>query len=448
MIPQKYRYFTTRVLERLQGLVANQSTSAKQDEVLTKLDQMIVLLGGGDSESQSPAERDSFGRLRTSQPFTLFDSKKLNSNKALFWDDQEVSGSGTTTTYNTNRASVTLGVADTTAGKRVRQTFQRFNYQPGKSLEIFNTGVMGAAAAGITRRIGYFDDQNGIFFQQTSSGMSVGIRSYVTGSAVDTVIPQASWNTDTMDGSNDENNPSGLLLDPTKVQIFAMDIEWLGVGSVRFSVVINGALYLVHQQNHANIIDSVYMSTPNLPLRYEIENDGTGPAATIEDICTTVISEGGAQQTGITGYVSTGGTHIDASAANTIYAIHGIRLRADSLDSVVRLINVSLLAQTSDDFEWLLIADPTVAGTFTYSNVDGFSIQHALGVAANTITPGSGTILDGGLVNASDNVNIKLDSLYYLGSAIDGTPNTLVLAVRPLGANCDIEGTLTWSETA
>ena len=42
------------------------------------------------------ANLDAFGRLRVSQPTTLFDSKQTQSNLPLFWDDQETSGTGTT----------------------------------------------------------------------------------------------------------------------------------------------------------------------------------------------------------------------------------------------------------------------------------------------------------------------------------------------------------------
>ena len=74
---------------------------------------------------------DAFGRSRVSEPYTVFDSKQLGSNQSLFWDDQETSGSGTSSDYSEDTSSTTLTVSATTAGTRVRQTFQRFNYQPG-----------------------------------------------------------------------------------------------------------------------------------------------------------------------------------------------------------------------------------------------------------------------------------------------------------------------------
>ena len=216
---------------------------------------------------------DAFGRLRVAEPQTLFDSKQLFDNQPLFWDDQQVSGSGTTSTHDPNTASTVMAVGATTAGNRVRQTFMRFNYQPGKSHLIFMTGTLGSSGGGtgITRLAGYGDDENGVFFVDKEGTINVRKRSYKTGSVVDTDVPQASWNIDTLDG----NGVSGITLDATKSQILVFDMEWLGVGRVRCGIVVDGKVYYCHEFLHSNVEEGVYISTPNLPLRYEIDNDGT-----------------------------------------------------------------------------------------------------------------------------------------------------------------------------
>jgi hypothetical protein len=383
----------------------------------------------------SSPKRDSFGRQRTSSPFTLFDSKLLGDRRDLFWDDQEVSGSGTGTTYSSARASETLSVSDATAGNRTRQTFQRFNYQPGKSMLINQTFVFSEGASGITRRVGYFNDDNGLFFQQDGEDLSFVIRTKVSGVVVDNVYPQSTWNIDTL-----------ADLDITKAQILYIDFESLQVGSVRFGFVIDGAIRYAHVQHHANRIDSAYFSTPNLPLRYEIENDGTGPAATLECICSTVISEGGQEETGVTRSASTEGTHLNANAANTLYALIGYRQKADHLDSIVNLTRFSVLAETLDDFEWQIVLNPTVAGTFTYSDETNSAVQTAKGTTANTVT--GGTILSAGFSASNSGQVIPENTFRWIGSAIDGTRDELVLCVRPLSNNADIQGSISWRESS
>ena len=244
---------------------------------------------------QIAGNMDAFYRMRISEPLTIFDSKQLVDSQPLFWDDAQTSGAGTSSTYNTNQASTSISVSASTAGTRVRQTFRYFNYQPGKSQLVIMTGIFGSVLAGITSRLGLFTANNGMFFEQSPLGMGVVVRSFTSGVAVDTRINQANWNLDTMDGTG----PSGITLDFTKTLIYIIDYEWLGVGTIRYGVYVNGLPYYVHAVHNSNINTVVYMSTPNLPLRYEISNDGTGLASSLTHICTTVITEGGRQQTGL-----------------------------------------------------------------------------------------------------------------------------------------------------
>lgn len=388
---------------------------------------------------------DAFGHHRVAEPTTLFDSKQLHDSQPLFWDDQEVSGSGTSSAHDADRASTIMTVGATTAGKRVRQTFQRFNYQPGKSQLIKMTGVLSPSGgqSGIDAKMGLFDDENGVYVGISGGTVSFGIRSYVTGSAVDNEVAQASWNVDPMNGSG----RSEVTLDPTKSQIFWFDLEWLGVGSVRCGFVIDGKFIHCHTFHHANIISSVYMSTPNLPLRYEIENDGTGPEATLEHICSDVESEGGQEANGVN-YCQTTDQAGESFTSGGLFAIIGIRLKAARLDQVVLLRKLSLWATSSVGWEWRLYWNPTVAATFTYNDDQG-SVQIAIGTAANTVS--GGNLIDGGLVgapgtgSAESNVDVALDNALRLGSAIDGTPDELVVAVKPAG-NTDIEAVLGWKE--
>ena len=207
-----------------------------------------ILIGAGDS-----ASIDAFSRLRVSDPQTLFDSKQIFDNQPAFWNEAETSGSGTSTAHSVNRASTTLSVTADTAGTRVRQTYRRFNYQPGKSQLIFQTFSMMDSTTGITKRLGYFDDNNGIFLQSKDGVMSIVKRSYVTGSAVDTVVNQSDWNLNKLDGS--DRNP--VSLSPEKANILVVDLEWLGVGRVRVGFVIDGMVFYAHEFSHANSINSV-----------------------------------------------------------------------------------------------------------------------------------------------------------------------------------------------
>lgn len=383
---------------------------------------------------------DAFGRQRVSSPQTLFDSKQIFDNLPFFWDDQETSGGGTGSTHSVDAASTTLSVSALTAGKRVRQTFRRFNYQPGKSQLIFATFSGFATEPGSIKRVGYFDGDNGLFFESSGGVLRAVTRSKASGAVVDTAANQTDWNLDKLDGTG----ASLITLDPSKSQIAIIDFEWLGVGRVRMGFVINGLLYYVHEFLNANNLTKVYMSTPNLPVRYEIENTGAGPADTFETICSAVISEGGLETTGILRSKSTAGVHIDANAANALYAVIGLRLKAAYFGTTIQLAKVSMISEGNQDFEWSLWWNPTVAGTFTFGDETNSACQTALGVTANTVT--GGTLIDSGFVVNQAALGAALENALALGATIAGVADRIVLCVRPLGGQADIQASITWRE--
>ena len=151
-----------------------------------------------------------------------------------------------------------------------------------------------------------------------------------------------------------------------------------------------------------------------------------------------MINEGGSDDTTSDKWMSTEGTHLDADTANQMYALLGVRLKSTTLDAAVSIDYVSLLAETSDDFEWVLYRDPTVAGTFSYSDYANTHVQRALGDNTNTIT--GGVPLAGGFIKGSDARHVPVSNDLFLSSKIDGTPVELVLCVRPLTVNLDIQG--------
>lgn len=390
---------------------------------------------------------DAFGRWRVSNPETIFDSKQLYDSQELVWDDQEIAGSGTATAHSANEAATTISVGATTLGTRARQTFMRFNYQPGKSQLIIMTFSEFDTATGITKRVGYFDGSNGLFFESDEGTIRVVQRSNVTGSPVDTSVDRASWNLDTMDGSG----KSGITLDFTKSQIAFIDFEWLGVGRVRMGFVINGKIYYCHEFLNANSLATVYMSTPNLPLRYEISNDGNGAADDFVHICSTVVSEGGSQKLGSLRYASNQDVSINANAAGTAYILVGIRLKSSQVGATVLIESASVLNETADDYEWFLVMNPTVANAITFGDESNSPVQSGVGNAGNpsnsTVT--GGTIITGGYVKSSGNTGSfqsNVSNAINLGSAIDGTRDEIYLCVRPLAANADVSGALTWRE--
>lgn len=377
---------------------------------------------------------DSFGRARVSQPETVFDSKQLGDKLPLVWDDATISGTASST-YSLNRASTTLAVSAGVAGRRARQTFRRFNYQPGKSQFILCTGVLAPEGfvRGVKRRIGYTDMINGMYFEAGFSEVSVVSLSNVSGAPVPTSFLQKDWNIDKMDGKG----RSGIKLDWTKSQIFVFEFEWLGVGTQMFGVVVDRTIHYVHAINNANKIVGVYCSTPNLPIRYEIEADGTqvGPAS-IEHICSTVISEGGRATLGTPRSVARTTLLATNNDAN-IYPLVAIELKSAYAGVNVVPTNISVACTTTSPYRWVLLRDPTVTGTaFSLNDLANSAVRFDI-ARTNATTVSGGTELASGF--GANDVSGSLQPLLdaYMGFSIAGLSTRLVLGVTRLSGTAE-----------
>lgn len=231
--------------------------------------------------------RDAFGRVRVSEQLALFYSTNVYYNTETMLN--LTSGAGAAIAHVPASSAVSLTVGTPSGERAVRQSSIYVPYIPGKSQLIALTGVMGAPKVNNVRRMGLFDDNDGLFFQVDSTGASVVVRSSVSGSVVDTKVSQSNWNLDKLDGTGAYKG----VIDLTKTQIFIIDYQWLGVGRVRFGLDLDGDVVYVHESLHANSLSAVYMASGTLPVRFENVNTGiTANATVMHEICAAVASEG------------------------------------------------------------------------------------------------------------------------------------------------------------
>lgn len=386
--------------------------------------------------SDSPAT-DAFGRLRVSHPWTVFDSNLAETNGSLIWETS-LSGSGTVTWLDDEAASE-LAVTTTNGDSAIRQTKEYFQYQPGKSQLIMMTGVMGAIKANVRQRIGYFDVNNGLFFEQDGTNLKVVRRTSVSGSPVDNAVNQSSWNLDTLDGTG----TSGITLDTSKTQIFIIDFEWLGVGRVRMGVVINGMIYYCHQFLNANSLTSVFMARPSLPCRYEITNTGTAASGTtLKQVCSTVISEGGFNYPGVVRSASNGANTVTVSTS--LIPLLSIRLKSANIRAKLRAIRLHLTVTNTQTIHWQLLWNPTLTGA-SFTSMGSTAISE-YDVTASSLTGGD-CILSG---YCSGDDHMDLTGIYTrlnIAANIAGTSDILTIAaIRASGSNATTGSSLTFEE--
>ena len=387
---------------------------------------------------------DAFGRLRVSNPFTLFDSSHRFADNQLWSTATATSGAAV---FNAAQGLVDLNVTTASGSEVIRETTKVFSYQPGKSLLVLSTFVMSSAKTNLRQRVGYYGTDNGYYLEQDGTTVSFVERTSVSGSLVNTPVAQASWNIDPMDGSG----PSGITLDLTKAQILFMDLEWLGVGTVRIGFVINGNFYVCHKFHHANLITTTYITTASLPLRYEITNTGvTSGASTLKQICSTVLSEGGYELNGLQQAMGIPiNTPRTLGTAGTFYPVISLRLKTTRLDGIVILSALSAMPITTGNYNWQLVATGTTTGGSWVSAGTNSCVEYNI----TGTTFAGGRILASGFFNATNQGSSQIDLLkealfkFQLErNGLTAAPFELTLIIASDSSSDTVVASLDWEE--
>jgi hypothetical protein len=416
----------------------SKNTSANSDS------NPIFVKGSSDTSFFAPTQSDAFGRLRVSNPLTLFDTQNRYFDHEQF--SSNVAGGGTVV-YNSNSSAFALSVTGNGSSVR-RETTKTFVYQPGKSLLVLNTFAMNAPMPGLTQRVGYFGTQNGIFFEANATTLNMVIRSYSSGSIVENRIAQSSWNGDKLNGTG----PSGITLNPALTQIFWTDVEWLGVGSVRVGFVINGQFIVCHTFNHSNIPGNIttYMTTACLPCRYEISS--TGPAGTMTQICSTVISEGGYSLTGLprSAAHNLASPRRLANGADTYTPLISIRLKSTNLDAIVLPINFTIAAVASSNYKYRIYKKAITTGGTWNSAGNNSSVEYNL----NPTSVISGDVNEEAFIISSNQSSQAPSQVAFAfeeqlqRDSFTGTAFEYVITATTTGNNQDLYASIEWQEVS
>ena len=410
---------------------------------------------------------DAFSRLRVSYPTTLIDIRfpgqsdgSANFLKNNLQISNASSGSYTGTYGNSKLVINALG-----AGYYISQTRNYCIYQPGKSLLFMATGILYPGNANYTTRIGYFDNiipltnpliiRNGLYFEHSGGVYSVNIKNNTT-----TTIVQADWNIDKLNGTG----LSGLTLDFTKTQLFVMDMEWLGVGRVRFGFYVYGKIQYCHQVTNINILTEPYTNTINLPVCYSIHNSSATatPANNFTQICSTVISEGGYSPLGRPFSISTGSPTPVAIAANVeepLLFLRGNVANPNYYHQNIIPKDLSMICSATNDLI-LYKLEYFLAGTYTgtqptWINVDSaYSVaQYARNLATgynntNAITLDQGYFYGRGTNTFSSLGDVFTNQVLQMTSNITNDSDILVLTATFVSSSgsTNVFGTISWQE--
>lgn len=400
-------------------------------------------------QTSGTTSADAFGRLRVSNPYTLFDSSHRYTDNGKW---VEIVTTGGSSSFNSDEGLIDLTVNTASGASVSRETKRVFNYQPGKSLLSLTSFNFNAAKAHLRQRIGYFGAENGFYLEQNGTDEPTLVkRSSISGSVVETKVAQSDWNIDQLDGTG----ISGLTLDLSKVQILWFDLEWLGSGTVRCGFIIDGAFIHCHSFHHANEIEGTYITTATLPIRTEILNtDVTASSSTLKQICATVLSEGGYEVRGQ-------GTEAklpiasprDLTDASTKYPVISLRLRSTKLDGVAILDSLNVLGITNNaNYCWEIVQNGTTSGGTWVAAATDSLVEY--NITATGYSQGSGEVLTAGYSIGSNQGSTtselhRTDLFEYQleRNSFTGTPFEMILIASTDTAGADVLASMGWQET-
>jgi len=271
--------------------------------------------------------RDNLGKTEVSEAQNLFEADFEYSAQPMRWEQYVVGGA--TIQQVSGQGGIQLSVTSAAGDIAIRQTRPYIRYQPGKTIYMSSGFVFGTAYTNQRQRVGFFDDGNGVFFEQgdptstNPSGMGVVYRSDVGGTPFDTRISYENW-----------SDPQGIknTIVWTQIQMIWIEFAWYGAGLLRWGVVIGGEPYTLHQVGIGNKASQTtpWSRTGNIPVRYELRNVGTSTAGSMYHYGVSVLAKGRIDsQRGFTyGYGMAAGTPArQPGASATRYPLLTVRYR-------------------------------------------------------------------------------------------------------------------------
>jgi hypothetical protein len=239
--------------------------------------------------SEGSPQFDAFGSLRVNEVTKLADYRPDQGDPSEFFWIRTASGGSSS--HSAVQSMTTLATTDAINSQSTFTSNRYHTYFPGYgTLAEFTVlhGDMGKT--GNRREWGMHDDSNGMFFRLDDTVLQIVVRTSTSGSATETVVNQADWNGNKLDGSG----ANDFLIDLTKVNLFWIDFQWLGSGKIRFGIYDDaGTRTVLHTFNNANINVVPYMQSGTLPLRFEnINTAGTISVSELKWICASVKTEG------------------------------------------------------------------------------------------------------------------------------------------------------------
>jgi len=245
--------------------------------------------------SLSKMQKGNMGNMKVSMSQNVYEADFEYGAQPLRWENIST---GTGTIKHLPQTGAVSMQITRQGDVTIRQSRPYHRYQPGKSMFMATAVNFNGPVTSQVQRVGFFDDSNGIFFEQGDpvtalngdgyfpggNGMGVVVRADINGLPIDTRIEYSNW-----------TDPHGIkgTLNWNNIQMLWMEYAWYGAGALRWGVLINGEAFILHEIGTGNTYTQAWSRTGNLPVRYEQRDIGTGSPNTMIHYGVSVIVEGG-----------------------------------------------------------------------------------------------------------------------------------------------------------
>lgn len=253
-----------------------QATMANSAPVVIASDQSVVPV--------NITQSDTFGQIISAVRYNQVEVDFSSTAPASISDITVTNTNGGSSSNSNGQAVFTTG-SNTNGGVKAVSNIS-VDYRPNAETYaafscIFTTGI-----ANSYQRIGIFNTTNGFFIGYEGTSFGVTIRK----NSVDTTIPRASWNVDTLTGGATSKytlNGTPMTYDPTKDNLFRIRFGWLGAASVTFEIYSPDGVWVpFHIYKIANVQTSPTVNNPNLPVTLDIQKSTAGASVlTMNSAC-------------------------------------------------------------------------------------------------------------------------------------------------------------------
>jgi len=248
---------------------------------------------------------------------------------------------------------------------------------------------------------------------------------------------------DPLDGSGE----SGIILDPTKLNVFFIDMQYLGAGAIKFWVQHpDGNMVNFHTIKYAGSSTVPSLYNPNFHLSIYADNKDTTFDVSVKTASMAYFVEGHTNLTEIHQYVKSTG-RVSKTGITTENALFTFRVKstyaskANLITILLERLSIGIEASSPNNLaSYRIVRNATLGGTPSYDDIDTTGSVVDIDTAGTTVTGGR-ELFSGDLAGKNDKITENLRGYEMLVHPGD----TITVAVSSTN-DATLNGSFMWKE--